>query len=278
MDSEHRHELKTNELAEWIGHAPQYLRENVRTIIGLTLIVIALVTWPMFNRMRARTDMEQKAQTTELIEQVGQTKLVSLQSQMQGGGSTESLVLTANSLEIAADEASSGQLSALALISRGEALRADLHFKSPDVETVVVEDRIAKARRAYEQAVEKAGGNMSLAAMAIYGLGLCAEELGDFDEAGRIYKSIVENADFEGTVFPARAQTRLEQMDDNKGIFVFVDAPKPVEPVPGIEGLGPIEIDMGGESGAELLEDVSESAEALGVEEVSKTQESSQAE
>jgi tetratricopeptide (TPR) repeat protein len=239
MDSEHRHELKTNELADWIGHAPQYLRENARMIIGVALIAIAVITWPMFKKMRIKTDLEQKAQTTDLIEQSGQTKLMVLQSQMQGGGSLDALVLSANSLEIAADEAESGELAALALISRGEALRADLHYKSPDADAIVIEDRIKKAHKAYEQAVEKAGANASLAAMAKYGLGLCAEDMGDFDEAGRVYKSIVENTNFEGTVFPTRARLRLEEMEDNKGIFVFVDAPKEIAP----EGLDPLSIE-----------------------------------
>ena len=241
MDSEHRHELKTNELADWIGHAPQYLRENARMIIGVALIIIAILTWPTFKKMRAKADLEQKAQTTDLITQSGQTKLMVLQSQMQQGGSLDSLVLSANSLEIAADEAESGQLAALALISRGEALRADLHYKSPDADVIVVEDIIKKARKAYEQALEKAGDNASLAAMAKYGLGLCAEDMGDFDEAGRIYKSILEDANFEGTVFPARAKLRLEEMEDNKAIFVFVDAPKKVAP----EGLDPLSIEPG---------------------------------
>ena len=56
MDAEHRHELKTNELADWIGHAPQYLRENARMIIGVALIIIAIVTWPMFKRMRTKAE------------------------------------------------------------------------------------------------------------------------------------------------------------------------------------------------------------------------------
>ena len=39
MDSEHRHELKTNELADWIVHAPEYLRKNYLTILGVLLII-----------------------------------------------------------------------------------------------------------------------------------------------------------------------------------------------------------------------------------------------
>ena len=33
MKSDHRHELKTNELAEWLGNLPQWTKENLVTII-----------------------------------------------------------------------------------------------------------------------------------------------------------------------------------------------------------------------------------------------------
>ena len=33
MKSDHRHELKTNELAEWLGNLPEWTKENFVTII-----------------------------------------------------------------------------------------------------------------------------------------------------------------------------------------------------------------------------------------------------
>jgi hypothetical protein len=38
MDSQHRHELKTNELAEGLKHLPGLLKDNANTIIGIILI------------------------------------------------------------------------------------------------------------------------------------------------------------------------------------------------------------------------------------------------
>ena len=43
MDSEHRHELKTNELADFIGHLPDFFRKYSNQIIGVILILIALM-------------------------------------------------------------------------------------------------------------------------------------------------------------------------------------------------------------------------------------------
>ena len=43
MKSEHRHELKTNELAEWLSNFPEWLKENSKTIIGITALVVIVV-------------------------------------------------------------------------------------------------------------------------------------------------------------------------------------------------------------------------------------------
>jgi hypothetical protein len=90
----------------------------------------------------------------------------------------------------------------------------------------VITDQITQATQAYEAALQKAKGNASLTAMATFGLGLCAEELGDFEKAVQIYSDIAQNTEFEGTLFPAQAQFRLEILEDNKETFVFVAVPK----------------------------------------------------
>ena len=43
MKSEHRHELKTNELAEWLNNFPQWAKQNYRTIIYVTVVVVAII-------------------------------------------------------------------------------------------------------------------------------------------------------------------------------------------------------------------------------------------
>ena len=53
MKSEHRHELKTNELAEWLGNLPQWTKENLTTILVVVAIVVAAVTfffWRSYNK------------------------------------------------------------------------------------------------------------------------------------------------------------------------------------------------------------------------------------
>jgi tetratricopeptide (TPR) repeat protein len=248
VDTEHRHELKTNELADWIVHLPDFLRRNWAQIIGVTLIVIALLVIPIFKRTRSNAALTQQTETTQLIQKIAQEKVTAIRSQSTGILDAQSqLLVVANSLEDAANKARKPYAAALALIKRGEALRADLHYQSGRVERSAVVAQIDQAKKAYESAIEKAQGNSTLIAMARMGLGLCAEEVGNFDQAKEIYKQIAAGADFAGTVFPAQAQLRLDFMDDNRTKFVFVEAPQPdlselgfqIPPRPDAEIVGP---------------------------------------
>ena len=44
MKSEHRHELKTNELAEWLGNLPKWTSENLTTILVVLVVVVVGIT------------------------------------------------------------------------------------------------------------------------------------------------------------------------------------------------------------------------------------------
>ena len=45
MKSEHRHELKTNELAQWIADFPQWAKKNMRTIIYVVVVVVVVLAY-----------------------------------------------------------------------------------------------------------------------------------------------------------------------------------------------------------------------------------------
>jgi hypothetical protein len=119
-------------------------------------------------------------------------------------------------------------MAALALIKRAEALRAELHYGTVEEKYLTSQTNLAKT--SYTQALEKCSTDPSLAAAAKFGLGLCAEELGNFEQARQIYSDITANADFEGTVAVAQANRRLETMADYERKVVFKPAPKPVAP------------------------------------------------
>ena len=229
MKSEHRHELQTNELADWIGHLPEFFREKARIIIALVLIGAGILTWVYSAKRRQGRVFQQMVEATNQIERVGMNKRRAVGGS-EGGDASDTLLVSANSLEMAAGEADKSnipELAALALIKRGEALRADLHYHDTEVQMEIVRSQIEQARKAYEKALERCRDNSTLQAMAEFGLGLCAEELGEYEKAAEIYEQIAAEPDFEGTVFPVRANARLEGMDDSRVEFVVVKAPEP---------------------------------------------------
>ena len=226
MDAEHRHELKTNELADWIGHLPEFCKKNGSTIIGVVLIIAAIISYFGFKTKKDKANVEQQIQTSGQIQKVIQNK----EEVVRGVISGTPVVLmgfedSAKTLLKAADEATEPQFAAMALIKRGEAIRAELHYTAGDVENDIIISQVALAKESYEKALEKADGNRTLAAMATYGLGLCEEELGDFAKASEIFTGITNNEGFKGTTFPTQAQYRLDIMADHEKQFTFIEAP-----------------------------------------------------
>lgn len=227
MDAEHRHELKTNELADWINHFPQFCKKNLSNIIGVTLIIAAVISFFVFKGKKTAANTDQQARTTAAMQKVEQEKLQTFGSIMSGNTETiNTLITTAGTLQIEAEKAKEPQHAALAYIKQAEALRADLHYTTEQLDEDLVATQIEQARLAYEKALEKAAGDPTLTAIAQYGLGLCAEEIGDFIKAAEIYSGIINNENFKGTFYPKQAQFRLDIMPDHLEKFEFVAAPE----------------------------------------------------
>jgi len=228
MKSEHRHELKTNELAEWIANLPQWTRENLRTIIYVSVVVVLVIGSSFWYwRKRNVETVQRHLEFTSLIGRLSQDKLQILMAQPRGTDASYMLIETAGALQTTAEGTKDDRMAALALIKRAEALRAGLHYRQITVSQSDVQMAINGAKASYIRAIEKASSNPSLKAMAEFGLGLCAEELGNFDAARQIYRDIAANSDFEGTTTVAKAKQRLETMADYQQRIVFRAPPKP---------------------------------------------------
>ena len=75
MKAERRHELATNELADWIMHFPQWFEENKTTIFVGAVIVAGLIAYTVFFYSRQGRVSEQKQEmTTTLLEQLVRAK------------------------------------------------------------------------------------------------------------------------------------------------------------------------------------------------------------
>ncbi len=228
MKSKHRHELKTNELAEWIANFPQWAQENARMIIFVAVVAVLVIGlacfyWYQKNVVSVRKQLE----LTRLLKQLSQSKWQIIQAQAQGIDASYILLQPANNLKIFAQNTKNNQMAALALIKQAEALRTELHYRFGTVAKRDFTAQINRAKGSYTEAIEKYSPSPSLTAAAKFGLGLCEEDLGNFDQAKHMYRDIAENPDIEGTAAAAQAKRRLDTIADYQKKIVFKEAPKP---------------------------------------------------
>jgi tetratricopeptide (TPR) repeat protein len=236
MKAEHRHELKSNELVEWLTNLPQWADENRTTIIGVVVVIAAaaaLYIWKVYTKNVVT--VQKQLQFTNLVGQVSFSKMQIVGAQAEGRDLSFILLQPAENLKNLAQNASTDQMAALALIKRAEALRAELHYRLGPVGSQELITQIEQAKTSYNQAIEfvsaeragagKASTCPSLVAVAKFGLGLCEEELGDFEKAAQIYRDVAENPDYQGATVSAAAKYRLETMADYKEKLSFKPAP-----------------------------------------------------
>jgi predicted negative regulator of RcsB-dependent stress response len=242
MKSDHRHELKTNELADWLSHLPEWTKENLITIVIVAVAVVGVVAiygWRLYGKNVVQ--VQEQTEFTNLLNQVSSGKMQILQGQQSQGRDWSFVLLQpANNLQTFAQNTSNKRMAALALIKRAEALRAELHYGNVEEQYLINQTNLAKA--SYSEALDKCPANPSLAATAKFGMGLCEEELGNFEQARQIYEDIAGNSEFESTLATIRAKRRLETMADYQQKIVFKPAPKP--PAPTVQttptGTGPL--------------------------------------
>jgi len=228
MKSEHRHELKTNELADWLAHFPQWVQENRTTLIGGAVVLVLLigVYFARFYRKDVAAVRDQ-VQLTSLVMGVPAQKMSIARAASQGTDQSIALISTAQELKAFAEQIGNDRMAALARIKQAEALRAELNYRLTAPSSEEVARQIDQAQVAYQEAFDRASSIPALAASAKFGLGLCEEELGNFDKAKEIYQEVAQNVDFDGTAAQAAAANRLKTVDDYRGAIAFKPAPQP---------------------------------------------------
>lgn len=241
MDSEHRHDLKTNELAQGLAHLPELIKKNANTIIGLALIVVGLITWPMFNKMSRQKALAEQSSVTQSVQGLKEdiyNILNAKDKQAEAGAETmarEKLLVDADSLLQEAAKADNPNLAAMAYIKVAQAYRTELQIRKEIPDVSAAETQIGKAKDAYEKALA-AADTPDLKGAAKLGLGLCAEELGQMQQAADIYNQIISDEMLAPTVFQKLAQNRLDSLQDNSEIFTFAQTPvEASEPVQGLD-------------------------------------------
>ena len=229
MKSEHRHELKTNELADWLTHLPEWTKENLGTII---IVVAAIIVVGGFYGWRSISNNVQSKGHEEFTAIVDSLliKKAEILRQPQGTDMSFMLLNKAEELERYAGTIGDKNIASLALVKAGDSVRSELQYRPEVIEEKVLVEKINKAKKDYTDSIAMKPSDKTIESLAQFGLGLCAEELGDFDEARNIYNGIVENEAYAGTISVSKAELRLNIMDDYQNDIVFKAIP--LEPVP----------------------------------------------
>jgi len=228
MKAEHRHELKTNVLAEWLINSPQWTKENLRTIIIVSIVAVTVIASSSAYWYRKNIEsVQRQLELTKLIGSLPHNKMQIIQAHAQGVDISYMLIQTANNLKSVAENIKDDAMAAFALIKQAETLRMELHYRPGTASKQDATAQINRAKASYTEAIGKSSSNPSLMAAAEFGLGLCEEEIGNFDQAGRIYSAIIENPDFECTTATVQAKQRLNTIADYQQKVVFKATPKP---------------------------------------------------
>jgi len=157
MKSDHRHELKTNELADWLAHFPQWVKENRMTLIGAAVVIVvaAAVYFRVFYQ-KSVVSARAQSRLTGLVTQLPSQKGAIARSLSQGTDQSYVLLDVARDLREFAQGEADDEMAALALIDHAEAIRAELHYRLGDVGKAELTKQIALAQTSYQTARERA--------------------------------------------------------------------------------------------------------------------------
>ena len=225
MDAEHRHELRDNDLIKWIMQTPKFVSEYYMQIIGVCCIIVAVLLYGPVRDMSKKGRLKEHMTLTNNIMSLDQSKIEALQAAGKGEDVVSTMKQKSEALTVNGGDMKSDQAGAIAFIKSAEACRIDLHYTTGEIEREVIEANISKAKGLYGNALSRAKGNATLTAMAKFGLGLCEEELGNYDEASNIYTEISSDEGLAGTVYSVAAAKRLEDIGEYQQKVVFVDRP-----------------------------------------------------
>lgn len=247
MKSDHRHELKTNELADWLAHFPEWVKQNRNNLMAVAAVIILAIIVYFWSFYRSNVvSVRNEVRLTNLVTSIPQQVNSAMRAAMQGTDQSYTLMPIAQDLQEYAGDLSDDNMAALALIKRGETLRAELHLRLADITRDELVKQIGQAQTSYQQALDRKPSNPGLAAAAQFGLGLCEEELGNFDKAAEIYRTTAQKPEYAGTIAQAAAEYRLKVMDDYKSPVVFKPAPPQPQTQTSQESAPPIQIVPGG--------------------------------
>jgi tetratricopeptide (TPR) repeat protein len=169
---------------------------------------------------------------TAILSQVPQEKIQIARSQASGNDASIEFVTVAKTLADLAAGSKQDTIAALALIKEAEMIRTELHFRFGTINQQEFINQVTKAKAEYAKALNflKRSPDPSLEAMARFGIGLCDEDMGNLEQARKVYQEVATDAAYQGTTSAFAAKQRLEIMNDFTQKIALKSQPKPPTP------------------------------------------------
>ena len=211
MKTERRHELATNDLADWIGDKVEELKPYSTAIWATVLAVAVLVFAAVFWTRKSEARLEQ-----------GWDRFFHARTQE-----------TTDELRDVADaepKSPAGLWARLTLADRQLGEGVNLLFE----DRAEAQDKLSEAVEAYEYVLKNGPGDSLLAERATFGLGQALESQNELDKAREQYEALIEK--WPGGAFAAEAERRLGDLDraTTKGFYDWFAKQEPKrKPVPG---------------------------------------------
>jgi len=198
MKSSRRRELKTSDLAVQLEQAKEFFNKYGSQIAAVAVLIVVVVVVGLYLRASGQATRQQ-----------GWTQLGQV---LAGPGMTETM-----NLEQLATEAGDPNLAAIAWKLHGDQLLRELADADP-----IRRDSLAdRAARAYKEVLDKHNDHWIAAAGALIGLGVLAEDMGRWSEAGKYYQQLLADDRFVDTTFAKVAQQRFDALDELSKPVIF---------------------------------------------------------
>lgn len=210
MDSQHKHELKENDLKQFITHFGEWWGKHQTKVLLIAIVLAGTILGVRILNNRA---MEKKDST-----------FLALNLETSPAG-----------FKAIAADADSDSVRAIASLRAADLLLQEASMPSSsiaDENAITPADRKARleeARQLYNQAASASDSEL-MKLNAKMGIASVAESLGDWDEAVKVYESIKTSAGQTHPSFAAQADTRLAILPRVKIEPNFAPEPTPKKP------------------------------------------------
>jgi hypothetical protein len=245
MKSEHRHELKTNDLAKSLITFQDYLKHyGGRVAVGVVIAVLLVVLIFQRRASARKNELKLSGDLGFAREQIERLRPTEMFGQQRFGAKPSQMGNVRQILQEVREKAPESGMQSEALILQGELAWTLANFPvGPGIDPSYKPEQepaelLKQARDAYQQVVSQFGDQPIKVATARFGLAAVAEAERNFDEARKQYEAIKSMPDG-WPRYKAVADDRLRNLEQLAKPVLIGQVPDKPEPPPFVPELPP---------------------------------------